>query len=207
MNPEVFAQHLSRKDAEYVNAIIAQGKDVLLSANASNHTLKFNLVNNPMFYKDLMNSVWAIEAGADLELKQKGLVTDTAKDVFGTEAKTAKANFLERFQKYIARIRSLSGNNTTDFAKPEHILRAKGLDKFAPSEKTNLSMFNLIGQSPVDMAQGAANKRYGTGKWARIIGGVTASVFAVAILTQFTFGKISNPQNIKRKEQVNDENK
>lgn len=66
-----------------------------------------------------------------------------------------------------------------------------------------MAFFNLVGQSPVDMAQGAAKRQYGTKKWFQIVSGVTAGVFATTILAQAGFGKLRNPHNIKK--QVNDE--
>ena len=61
-----------------------------------------------------------------------------------------------------------------------------------------MSMFNLVAQSPVDMAKGAASRRYGYMKWLRIVGGLTSAVFGVTILAQFGFGRISNPHTLKK---------
>ena len=71
------------------------------------------------------------------------------------------------------------------------------------SEKTRMAFFNLVGQTPVDMAKGAAARRFATQKWVRIIATITGSVFGVALLAQLGFGKLSNPQNLQK--QVNDD--
>ena len=70
-------------------------------------------------------------------------------------------------------------------------------------EKTRMAAFNLVGQTPVDMARGAASRRFATQKWARIIGAITGSVFGIALLAQLGFGKLSNPHNLQK--QVNDD--
>ena len=62
-----------------------------------------------------------------------------------------------------------------------------------------MAFFNLIGQTPVDMAKGAASRKYATQKWVRIISTITGSVFGLAILAQFGFGRVSNPQNVQKK--------
>ena len=80
LKPESFAEALQGKDPEYVEAILKKAKETLLYASASDHTMKLDTVNNPNFYKDLMNSVWASEAGEFYSTKQKGLITEATKE-------------------------------------------------------------------------------------------------------------------------------
>jgi hypothetical protein len=64
--------------------------------------------------------------------------------------------------------------------------------------KTRSAFFNIVGQTPTDLIQNAAKKRYSTQKWLRKVGILAGSITGVAILSQFFFGKISNPQNVKK---------
>ena len=198
LTPDNFAKSLYGKDKEYVEAIIKRGKESLLYATAPNHNMKLDLVNNPSFYKDLMNSVWAEEAGEFYSTKQKGLVNDVTKEVFGKNNSIAQGNLLDRLQYYITRFRNIVGNNTVDFTKPYHILNKNIRNEYTIPEKTRMAFFNLVGQTPVDMARGAAERRFATQKWVRIVSAITGGVFGIALLSQLGFGKISNPQNIKK---------
>ena len=62
----------------------------------------------------------------------------------------------------------------------------------------------MVGQSPVDFIKGASKNQYGTQKWLRIVGTITASVFGLALLAQLGFGKLNNPQNLKRQVKENE---
>lgn len=199
LNPENFAEALYGKPQEYMAEIIKKAKDTLLYASSSDHVLKLNTINNPSFYKDLMNSTWAAEAGEFYSTKQKGLVTEATKEMLGKNNSIAKGSVLDRFQYYITRFRNIVGNNTIDFTKPNHILNPDIRNQYSKEGKTRMAFFNLIGQTPVDMAKGAASRKYATQKWVRIISTITASVFGLAILAQFGFGRISNPQNVQKK--------
>lgn len=203
LTPESFAETLHGKDKRYIEEIIKKAKDSLLEATASDHTLKLDTVNNPNFYKDLMNSVWAGEAENFWSTKQKGVLTNTAKEALEKNNSLAKGNVLDRFQYYITRFRNLVGNNDIDFTKPNHRLSNGIKEHYTQAERTRMSFFNLIAQTPIDMAKGAANRRFATQKWVRIISGITASIFGVALLAQLGFGKLSNPQNLKK--QVEDD--
>ena len=66
-----------------------------------------------------------------------------------------------------------------------------------------MAFFNLVGQTPVDMARGAAGRRFATQKWVRIISAITGGIFGIALASQFGFGKLNNPQNLKK--QVNND--
>jgi hypothetical protein len=202
-NPETFATNLYGKDKKYVEAIINKSKETLLHASASDHTMKLGTINNPNFYKDLIYSTWADEAGSTLSIKQKGFVTEATKKALGENNTLKNGNVLDRFQTYITKFRNLISNSTIDFTKPDHILNHNIRNQFAMDEKTRMATFNLVGQTPVDMAKGAASRRFATQKWARIIGAITGSVFAIAALAQLGFGKLSNPHNLKK--QVNDD--
>ena len=165
--------------------------------------MKLGTINNPNFYKDLMNSIWETEFEHFWSTKQKGNVTDAIREVFETQNSLKNGNLLDRFQYYISRFKKIVSNNPIDFTKPHHILNGYAADVYTQKSKTRGSIFNLIGQTPVDLAKGAANRNYGTKKWFRIIGTITGSVFAIALVSQLGFGKIRNPHNIKK--QVNDD--
>ncbi len=201
LTPEKFAEALNGKDPEYVEAILKKAKDTLLHASAPDHTMKLDLVNNPSFYKDLMNSVWAGEAGEFYSTKQKGLITEATRNALNKNNSIAKGNVLDRFQYYITRFRNIIGNSDVDFTKPYHRLNPQIRKEYTMAERTRMAFFNLVGQTPVDMARGAASRRFATQKWVRIISGITGGIFGIALLSQFGFGKLSNPQNIKK--QVN----
>ncbi len=203
MTPENFAATLRGKDPEYVEAILKKAKDSLLHASAPDHTMKLDLVNNPNFYKDLMNSVWASEAGEFYSTKQKGLVTEATKEVLGKNNGIAKGNVLDRFQYYITRFRNIVGNSNVDFTKPHHILNNDIRKHYTLAERTRMAFFNLVGQTPVDMARGAAGRRYATQKWVRIISAISGGVLGIALLSQLGFGKLSHPQNLTK--QVNND--
>lgn len=203
LTPENFAEALHGKDPEYIEAILKKAKETLLYASASDHTMKLDTVNNPNFYKDLMNSVWASEAGEFYSTKQKGLITEATKEALAKKNKLAEGSVLDRFQFYITRFRNLVANSDIDFTKSKHILNQDIRKQYTQAERTRMAVFNLVGQTPVDMAKGAAGRRFATQKWTRIITGITGGVFAVALLSQFGFGKLSNPQNLKK--QVNND--
>ena len=176
---------------EYDKEILKRGKDALLSATSSEHTLKLNTTNNPEFYKDMMRTIWSDKLQ---ESTLKGL--DASKDI-------SNGNVQGRLKSYINRFKDIMGNNSIDFTTPQHILDANTLNNYKKSDLTRMSKFNLVGQNPVDMLKSAAGKRYGNQKWLRIASAIAGSVLGVAIVSQFGFGKIRNPHNIKK--QVNDD--
>jgi hypothetical protein len=201
-NPAEFVSNLmGATEPEMAQKLANEAKEMLINASASDHNLKLNLVNNPRFYQDLMNATYKTEAGAVGATKEKGFVTDIAKEALGKESGVAKGNVLERYQYYISRFKNLVSNGTIDFTKPEHHLDQTTRDAYTQASKTRMSFFNLIGQTPVDMIKGAADRKYTTQRWVRIVGGVTAAVFAGTILAQIGFGKIRNPHNLKKQVQ------
>ncbi len=197
---------LSRTDVNYLQGIIKKGRQAMLTATSSDHNLKLDLVNNPVFYTDVMNAIWA-PAQAPKEAfwstKAKGYVTDIANETLGQYNSMESGNVLDRFQTYITRFRNIVANSTIDFTKPRHRTNDYIRNSYTQGEKTRMAFFNLVGQTPVDMVQGASKRQYGTKKWFQIVSGVTAGVFAATILAQAGFGKIRNPHNIQK--QVNDE--
>ncbi len=197
---------LSRTDVEYLQGIIKKGRQAMLTATSADHNLKLDLVNNPVYYTDIMNTIWAPEKApkeAFWSTKAKGYVTDIASETMGRYNNIESGNVLDRFQTYITRFRNIVANSPIDFTKPFHGTNEHIRNSYTQNEKTRMAFFNLVGQSPVDMAQGAAKRQYGTKKWFQIVSGVTAGVFATTILAQAGFGKLRNPHNIKK--QVNDE--
>lgn len=206
LTPENFAKTLSGgpakyRDLEYLNAVINKGKDALLSASASDHTLKLGLVNNPELYKDVMNWTWASESGEYYSTKQKGLLTESTQKAMSKNNTLDKGFGLARVQTYITRFRNIVTNNTIDFTKKDHVFNPYIHKDYTIASRTRNAFFNLMGQSPTDMMRNAAGKKFASQKWTRIIAGITGSIFGIALISQFGFGKLSNPQNLKK--QVN----
>ena len=75
--------------------------------------------------------------------------------------------------------------------------------KYSQDSLTRMAKFNLVAQDPVTMVRKAAGRKYGSALWLRKASIIGASVLGAAILAQFSFGKIKNPQNIKK--QVSDD--
>ena len=114
------------------------------------------------------------------------------------EAVKLLGNVLTRFQNYIAKIKTVIANNRTDFTKPHHILNENASNIYKQGETTLTSIYNLVGQSPVEFVRKAAERRYAPTKWLRIMTTILGSVVGVAVLAQFTFKKIRNPQNMQK---------
>ncbi len=176
---------------EYEQAILKAGKEALLSGTSSEHTMKLNTINNPTFYKDMMNTIWSQEL-------QKG-----TKNGLGISQDVASGDVSGRLQKYIQRFKDIMGNNNIDFTKPQHILDTGVLENYTKSSKTRMAKFNLVAQNSVDLVKNAAERQYGKQKWFRIASAIGGTVFGAAILAQFTFGKIRNPHNLQK--QVSDD--
>jgi hypothetical protein len=200
-NPAEFIQNLGARDSELAEKLAQEARKMLISANASDHHLKQNLVNNPQFYQDMMNSTYRIAETSENVVKSKGYVTDIAKEALEKENSLQKGNVLDRYQYYISRFKNIVSNGTIDFTKREHHLDEATKKAYTQADKTRMSFFNLIGQTPIDMVQGAADRKYMTQRWVKLIGGITAAVFAGTILAQVGFGKIRNPQNLKKQVQ------
>lgn len=186
---------------ELADRISKMGKDVLLSATTSDHTLKLDTINAQRFYKEFMDTVYKLEEQAGT--KSKGHLTDSTKSALEKLNGSSEGAVLDRLQYYIARFKNLVTNYEVDFTKPKHIEDKEIVKEYAQKARTRLSIFNLVAQSPVDMAKGAAGRRYSNQKWLRIVGGLTAAVCGITVLSQFGFGRISNPYTLKK--QVNNE--
>ena len=188
---------------EYNKYVDRLGKDALMGASSSQHTLKLHTINNPSLYKDIMNTIWQPEDFSKNGVKEKGMITEATKKAMEVNDGMSRGNVLERFQQYINKFRNIIGNNNIDFTKPQHNLDPSVLKSYTQAAQTRMAKFLLVGKSPINTIKDAANKNYGTQKWMRIVSTIGASVFGAAILTQFAFGKIRNPHNIKK--QVSDD--
>ena len=186
---------------ELADKISKMGKEVLLSATTSDHTLKLDTVNAQKLYKEFMDTVYKIDEQAGT--KSKGHLTNETKSALEKLNGSKDGAILDRLQYYIARFKNLVTNYDVDFTKPNHHENKEILNEYTQKARTRLSMFNLVAQSPVDMAKGAAGRRYSNQKWLRIVGSLTAAICGITVLSQFGFGKISNPHTLKK--QVNNE--
>lgn len=196
--PELAKKH---KGTEYVNNLINAGKKTILDANCSDHMNKLNTTNNGDFFKDLINTLFRLEKNTD-SFRPKGALSEATVNAAG-ESKANKS-VLERLRNHIGRIYDIVPNNKNDFVKENtHRINPDKLKSYDKMTRTEKAIFDMLGQEPTEFLKGAAGRKYGTNKWLSIIGGITASVFAVTLLAQFGFGKIRNPQNIKK--QVNDD--
>ena len=175
--------------SEYDKEILAKGKDVLMNATSSDHTLKLDTVNNQRYYRDIMNTIW-----------RDGLEESTSKAMGDSLSETGKVK--ERLQSYIKRFKDIMGNNDIDFTKPYHTIDGNAPNAYTKASRTRLAKFNLVAQNPAEMMKDAAARRYGNQKWLRIASAIGGTVLGITLLAQFWFGKIKNPQNLKK--QVNE---
>lgn len=196
LNPSEFNKEMTSTSKEYVDEVIRRVKDAVMEASSKKHTLKLDIVSDENLYRDIMDSMFKDVKG--LNAKEKGFVTKFAEEVLGKYNGEAEGKILDRFQYYLARFKNIVANDTTDFTKPNHVFEGKGGQLYTKNSRTPSAIFDLIGQSPVDFVKGATKNQYGTQKWLRIVGAITGSVFAVALLAQLSFGKLNNPQNLKR---------
>lgn len=170
----------------YCKEVFNKGKEAVFNATSSQHMLKLNTVNNQELYRDIIRTTW------------KDGVEKSTSDAMAETKGIAKGDILERFQKYITRFKDIIGNNDIDFTKPEHYLNKDDLNKYRKSNKTRINKFNLVAQSPVDMLSQAAEKRYSTQKWMRIVSVIGGVTLGVTVLAQMFFGKLTNPQNLRK---------
>lgn len=182
---------------EYGKELVKRGKKAVLGATSSDSILKLNTVNNAELYKDILQTTWRVDGNPN-EIKAKGYITDA------TEKAITEGGIKTRLQQYLVRFRNLLGNNTLDFAKPDHTLNTNVLDNYVKSAKTRMATFNLVGQTPVDFVKNAAERRYGNQKWVRTASAIGGTVLGATLLAQLCFGKIRNPHNIEKK--VEDDN-
>ena len=169
----------------YDKEILEKGREALMNATSSEHTLKLNMVNNQKFYQDVMQTIWnpKLEASTDKALGSSELASG---DVAG------------RFRKYITRFKDIMGNNDIDFTKSNHVLDTNAPKAYTKSSQTRLAKFNLVSQTPAEMIKNAAARRYGSEKWLRIASVIGGTVLGATVLAQFCFGKLRNPQNLQK---------
>lgn len=184
-----------KPDSKYAQEILKKGKEMLLTADSSQFTMKNNTINNPEFYKDIMNTIW------------DGKLNEATKKNLENYNEVNKGNLLERFNKYITRFKDVIGNNSIDFTKPNHVLDAAALNKYTQASQTRMAKFNLVAQNPVDFAKKAAQRQYGNQKWLRIASTIGGTVLVGTVLAQLGFGKIKNAHNITNKQVSHDTNK
>ena len=171
--------------SEYDKEILAKGKEVLMNATSSDHNLKLDTVNNQRFYRDVMNTIW-----------KNGLEESTSKAMGTSSVETGRVS--ERLLSYIKRFKDIMGNNDLDITKPYHVLDSSVPNAYTKASRTRLSKFNLVAQNPAEMLKNAAARRYGNQKWLRIASAIGGTVLGVTLLAQLGFGKIRNPQNLKK---------
>ena len=219
-NVNNFTGHIDRELLKHnsVEEIIRLGKKILMQSDSAEYTLKFNIGNAPMFYNNLMKSIWSPnyfenpEAGkaprnvSDIirgELTKgkngKGAITDALRGLSEKE----RATVIDNYATYITRIRESFANILIDFTKPGYYYDRSILNRFNEANLSSSALFNLLGQSPVDMLRKTTKANYGTQKWFKIVSTATATIFGVTLLAQAGFGKLSNPQNVKK--QVNND--
>lgn len=189
LNPETLMSRASAGDTAYIQKLEKEVKEAMLNGSISDFILK-NGIENVNSYRDFYNVGWALEPD-----NVKGKLTSETKAAL-TNAK--EGNISERLQTYITRLRDVISNDKTDFTKPSHTLNENIVKKYSDAAKNNEAKFNLIAQSPVDMAQKAASKMHGDRMWLKSVGIFTGVVFGVTLLAQFFFGKIKNAHNLQK---------
>ena len=179
-------------EGEYAKSVLAKGKEAILNATSSDHTMKLNTINNPEYYKDVMRTTW-----------NPNNIQESTKEAMKISNNLETGDVAGRFAKYLKRFQDVIANNDIDFTKPYHILDGGAPMQYTKSELTRMSKFNLIAQNSVDLVKNAAERRYGNQKWLRVASAIGGTVVGATILAQFGFGKIRNPHNIEK--QVSDD--
>ncbi|MCQ2743965.1 MAG: hypothetical protein MJ230_04105 [bacterium] len=196
-NPNELMQYSSANDSNYVENIIKQVKLAMTQGTDPDFTMK-NGIENPHEYKDFYNIGWSTEYENFGSTKQKGIVTDTAKEGLEKSKINGRRSIFERLQYYISRFKNVVANDRTYFVKPEHILDDGIRNIYRDIDLTSESKFNLVAQNPVDMLQKAASKMHADRKWIKSVGILGGSVLGVTLLAQFGFGKLKNKQNLQK---------
>lgn len=206
LNPAEYAPEMAHRAQgdKYVERLIEVGKRTIIDANCAEHMTKLNTVNNGEYYRDIIKSLFRIEYKPNSEFAT-GILTQATENAVGDNANLK--SILEKLKRYIGRFYEIVPNNTNDTLKDKtHTIDVSLLNKYDKACRTNKSIFDLVAQEPTEMLRGAAGRRYGTRKWAGIIGSITAGVFAITYLTQLSFGKLNRPQK-QNNEVNNDANK
>lgn len=183
---------LRGKNAEYLDVLSKRVINTLLSADVAEHMNKLHIMS-PDLYIDTMKNVFRLSSPDFYNPRQKGALSEITKNAlkkFGI--------VLDRAQMFIARSFKILVNDPTEFMKENHRLHPGSRMMYDKKVISDAGVFNLVGQTPVDMLQGAAGRRFNTQSWVRRVGVLTGGIFGVALLSQLFFGKIRNPQNIQK---------
>ncbi len=202
-SPSTYAPEMALRGngEKYVEDLIRIGQDTILNANCAAHMRKLDTTNNGEFYKDIMKSLFRVNYPATSDIPN-GVLAQATEDAVGENAKLKSV--LEQLKRYIGRLYDIVPNNTNDTMKEKtHFIDLNAPYKYDKAFRTNRSFFDLVAQEPSEIIRGAADRRYGTRKWLGIIGGITASVFAITYLAQLGFGKLNRP--IKDESKVNND--
>lgn len=211
-NPEEIKKFLSDSRPENIEAVIKLGKETLIKGCSTDFALKMFTQNNPILYLDTFNAMFPDsvqfnhrfidkfnKSAAEL-VKDKGYVSNVAKEALESVNEAKMGNVLDRFQYYITRFRRVM-SNSVNFMYDSHIMSDQARKIYHPNTLTPEAEFNLLAQNPLGLLQDTAKNTYATPKWFKIIGGIAAATFAVAIGSQFLFGK--KPEYLKK--QVNND--
>ena len=193
-NEEEFKQFSQRKD--YLDKI----KELMIStstkADAASQFTKLG-IKEKLLYWDLMDTLYKVE-GNEVNLKRKGYVTNATKEALEKGKNAQSARIVDSLQYFIARMLNLVKNNTNTLITDRLAQNYNDALIFSRGARTDSAIAKLIALNPVALLRGAAERKYSTQKWVRIIGGITAAVLSGTVLAQFCFGRIRNPQNVKK---------
>ena len=176
---DFYAQEIPTGNYEKQLHEIAKG--VLTNATSAQHTLKFNLVNNPEAYKDIMNMLFTRN------------LSESTRAGLSISKELADGNIIGRYESYLRRFFDIMGNNTIDFEKTAHVIDPNRLHNYTKSAQTRMSKFNLVSQTIMDFIQQASERKYGDQKWLRTFGIWGGAILGGTILTQFAFGRLDKP--------------
>ena len=197
-----FYKHSTDELGEYGKHLNATVKEILLGATSGDHIQKLQTENNPLYYKDIMETGW----GHDIGENWKSPVDTATKDAMKNVVKEEKNNIIKRFENYLKRFKEVMANCDVDFYKEDHKF-AVDLKKFRKDynadSTTLLQKFNLVAQNPIDFFKKASKTRFENQKWLRTASAIGGTVLGATLIAQFFFGRIKNPHNIKK--QVSDD--
>lgn len=127
----------------------------------------------------------------------KNFYEKVMKLMFGSELhpdtydKIKNSSILEDFKQYRANVLHFIGSDFY-FAKPNHLINGVKLED-TPSEYK----FALMGCAPDEMFFNLFNHKFNSWKWFNIFGKLGAGLIGVTLLSQFFFGKMKKPEQIK----------
>jgi len=190
-----FYKRSTQNLGEYDTHLNKTIKEVLLGATSADHIMKLHTENNPLYYKDLMNTGW-----------NSSLIEKSTKDAMEKAGEIEKGDVFNRFSTYLDRFKKVIGNSDIDFYKPDHKfeIELKNFRKEYNADSTTLlQKFNLVAQNPIDFFKKASKTRFENQKWLRTVSAIGGAVLGTTLVAQFFFGRIKNPHNIKK--QVSDD--